>query len=108
MSPDTYVENKEINHCFDANDNLIFYNKVLEPDLVINTSSEHMDTTWFEKLKPGTTVFIENNSDSFHYQHINCSETLPDFLKKYPVSTTYYRGEITFPRYKRYALYGIK
>ncbi len=107
INPSAFVENKAINDCFDSFNNLTFYNKVLEPDLVINTSSEHMDTTWFEKLKPGTTVFIENNSDPIE-EHTNYSETLPDFLRKYPVTTTYYRGELTLPKYKRYALYGVK
>lgn len=107
INPEAYVENKAINECFDYENNLTFYDKILEADLVINTSSEHMDTTWFEKLKPGTTVFIENNSDPIE-EHINYSETLPDFLRKYPLTTTYYRGEITFPKYKRYALYGVK
>lgn len=107
INPNAYIENKEINQCFDHDNNLTFYNKVLEPDLVINTSSEHMDLEWFEKLKPGTTVFIENNSDPIE-EHINYSETFPDFIKKYPVSKTYYRGELTLARYKRYALYGVK
>lgn len=107
INPDAYVENKDINECFDNDNNLTFYNKIIEPDLVINTSSEHMDNTWFERLKPGTTVFIENNSDPLD-DHINYSETFPDFLRKYPVSQTFYRGELTFPKYKRYALYGVK
>jgi hypothetical protein len=108
INPEAYVENKSIIECFDADNNLTFYDKVIDPDLVINTSSEHMDTEWFTKLKSGTTVFIENNSDSTDEEHINYSETLPDFLRKYPLTTTYYRGEITFPSYKRYALYGVK
>lgn len=107
MNPDAFVENKEINDCFDHENNLTFYNKILVPDLVINTSSEHMDLEWFDRLKPGTTVFIENNSDPLD-EHINYSETLPDFLKKYPLTKTFYRGELTLQSYKRYALYGIK
>jgi hypothetical protein len=107
INPDAYVENKNISECFDSDNNLTFYNKILEPDLIINTSSEHMSTEWFDRLKPGTVVFIENNNYDIE-EHINYSETLPDFLKKYPVTTTYYRGEITFQKYKRYALYGVK
>ncbi len=107
INPEAYVENKEINECFDSVGNLTFYGKVLEPDLIINTSSEHMDTTWYEKLPMGSVVFIENNSESSD-EHINASETFPDFLRKFPMSTVYYRGEMNFPRYKRYALYGVK
>lgn len=107
INPDAFVENKQINECFDENNNIVFYNSILKPDLVINTSSEHMDTEWFNRLAPGTTVFIENNNDDIP-EHINSSETFDEFLSKYPVSKTYYKGEMTFPKYKRYALYGVK
>lgn len=108
VNPSAYVENKAINECFDANNNITFYNKILTPDLVINTSSEHMDNEWFERLQPGTVVFIENNNASDEEDHINSSETFPDFLRKYPLSTVFYRGELSLQSYKRYALYGIK
>lgn len=107
INPGAYVENKPINECFDLSGNLTFYNKMLEPGLIINTSSEHMDTTWFDKLPEGSTVFIENNSDEID-EHINASATFPEFLAKFPMSKVLYRGEMNFPKYKRYALYGIK
>lgn len=107
INPGAYVENKNINECFDSTGNLTFYGKVLEPNLIINTSSEHMSNEWFEKLPEGSLVFIENNSDPSD-EHINYSETLPDFLRKFPMTKILYRGEMNFPKYKRYALYGIK
>lgn len=107
INPDAYVENKDINECFDSEGNITFYGKVLEPDLIINTSSEHMTAEWFEKLPMGSLVFIENNSEA-NDEHINASETFPDFLRKFPMSNILYRGELNLPKYKRYALYGIK
>ncbi len=107
INPDAFVENKTVNECFDENNNILFYNSIVNPSLVINTSSEHMDTEWFQKLKPGTTVLIENNSDDIP-EHINYSSTFEEFLQKYPVSKVHYRGEMTFPKYKRYLLYGVK
>lgn len=107
INPTAYVENKNITDCFDAAGNLVFYGKVLEPDLIINTSSEHMTTEWFDRLPKGSLVFIENNSESSD-EHINASETFRKFIDKFPMTSVLYRGEMNFPKYKRYALYGRK
>lgn len=107
MNPDAQVCNKNVQDCFDEAGNIVFNDIVIEPDLIINTSAEHMDNTWFEKLRPGTTVLIQSNS-SPEFQHINYSENFGAFLKKYPISNVYYRGETTFPNYKRFMIYGVK
>ena len=80
INPGAYIENKQINECFDRDNNITFYNKILNPDLVINTSSEHMDNEWFERLQPGTVVFIENNDAVDEEGHINTSETFPFYV----------------------------
>jgi hypothetical protein len=107
MNPDAKVCNRGMEDCFDAHNNIVFNDSILNPDLVINTSAEHMDNTWFQKLKPGTTVLLQSNS-SPDFQHINFCEDFGVFLKKYPLSTLYFRGETVFPSYKRYMLYGVK
>lgn len=107
MNPDAHVSNKNIEECFDNNNNIIFNSQVIQPDLVINTSAEHMDNTWYEKLKPGTPVLLQSNS-SPEYGHINYCADFGIFLKKYPMSTLYFRGETVFPKYRRFMLYGAK
>lgn len=107
MNPSAHVCNKNMEDSFDANNNIIFNDSILNPDLVINTSAEHMNNVWFEKLKPGTTVLLQSNS-SPEYEHINYCENFGVFLKKYPLSTVYFRGETSFPSYKRYMIYGVK
>ena len=107
MNPNAFICNKNMEHCFDVNNDIIFNDSIINPDLVINTSAEHMDNTWFEKLKPGTTVLLQSNS-SPDYQHINYCQDFGVFLKKYPVTTLYFRGETVLPSYKRYMLYGVK
>lgn len=108
LNPESYIENKDINDCIWPNGNISFYNKMLRPDLIINTSSEHMNNTWYDRLLPGTLVFIENNNSTDETGHINSSESFPDFLRKYPMNEILYRGELTLSKYKRYALYGRK
>jgi hypothetical protein len=76
-------------------------------DLVINTSAEHMSMEWYDNIKPGTLVLIQsNNMDD--PDHINKSAHLGEFLRKYPVTKTYYRGEYNFDSYSRFMLFGVK
>lgn len=107
INPDAYICNHSIEECFNEHNDIIFNGDALSPDLVINTSAEHMDNTWFERLKPGTTVILQSNS-SPDYQHINYCQDFGIFLKKYPMSKLYFRGETFLPSYKRYMLYGVK
>jgi hypothetical protein len=107
INPDAYICNHNIEECFNEHNDIIFNGDILSPDLVINTSAEHMDNTWFERLKPGTTVILQSNS-SPDYQHINYCQDFGVFLKKYPMSKLYFRGETVLPSYKRFMLYGVK
>ena len=107
MNPDAYICNNAIEQCIDLSGNITFNNNIIEPDLIINTSAEHMDNTWFEKLRPGATVLIQSNN-SPEFEHLNYCENFGVFLKKYPLNTVYFRGETVFPSYKRFMIYGVK
>lgn len=107
MNPTAFICNNSIEECFNEQRDIVFNGNIINADLVINTSAEHMDNTWFERLKPGTTVLLQSNS-SPDYQHINYCQDFGVFLKKYPVSKLYFRGETVLPNYKRYMLYGVK
>jgi len=107
VNPGAFVLNKDVIDCFDSNNRLSFYNKTLDADLIINTSSEHMDQQWFERLPIGSRVFIEGNNYSIP-EHINYSHSFDNFIEKYPMTTTLYKGELTLQNYSRYAIYGIK
>jgi hypothetical protein len=108
MNPSIIIENKNINECIDDQGNFMLQDQLIEFDLIINTSAEHMDNTWFNKLKSGTRVLIQSNSSDVDQGHINPSINLPDFIKKYPLSESLFRGDMTFPKYKRFMSYGIK
>jgi len=108
MNPSIIIENKNIEECIDNQGNFMLEGYMVEFDLIINTSAEHMDNTWFNKLKSGTTVLIQSNSSDLITEHINPSINLPDFVKKYPLSESFFRGDMSFPKYKRFMSYGIK
>ena len=108
MNPGIIIENKNINECIDDQGNFMLQGQIIEFDLIINTSAEHMDNTWFSKLKSGTTVLIQSNSSDFVPEHVNPSINLPDFIKKYPLADSLFRGDMAFPKYKRFMSYGTK
>lgn len=77
-------------------------------DLVINTSAEHMDDTWFESIKPGTTVAIQTNDFHEIDEHINTVNDLTQFVEKYRMSSVKYVGVRDCDRYNRYMIIGTK
>ncbi len=93
-------------HTQDCND--IFDN----PDLIINTSSEHFETMdWFDNINPGTRVIIQGNNMP-HDDHVIHSTTLDEFIGHYPLTITNYSGKLDFvyPEWKftRYMIIGVK
>ena len=83
-----------------------------DPDLIINTSTEHFETMeWWDNIPEGTTVAIQGN-DMEHDDHVVHSNSLDDFCQKYPVSEVLYRGskKFIYPdwNFTRFMLIGIK
>lgn len=76
--------------------------------MVINTSCEHMDNTWFEELPSGTMVVLQTNDYFSNPQHSNCCENLQAAKEKYPMETFLYAGELDTHLYNRFMLIGIK
>jgi hypothetical protein len=107
FNPNVIINNADANYIIDSQGDIVINGALQNFDLIINTSAEHMSLDWYEKLKPGTTVLIQsNNMDDA--DHINKSAHLGEFLRKYPVSKTYFRGEYNFDSYSRFMVYGVK
>jgi len=82
------------------------------PDLIINTSSEHFNSMeWFDNIRSGTRVIIQGNNMP-HDEHIVNTKTLEDFLTLYPLSQIVYKGSLdfTYPNWKftRFMIIGVK
>lgn len=80
------------------------------PDLVINTSCEHIQnySEWYDKIPAGTFVILQSNNYFDEPTHINCSKNLDDFQRTSPMSEVLYAGGKPFPLYNRYMLIGRK
>lgn len=77
-------------------------------NIVINTSCEHMDNTWFEDLPDGTFVILHQNDYFDNPQHSNCCKDVDDVKSKYPMQSIFYEGELDTHLYNRFMLIGIK
>lgn len=81
-----------------------------QPDTIINTSCEHIDnfTEWFTKIPFGKLVVLQSNNYYEIQDHINCVNSVEEFLKAAPVSTVLYTGELELQHYTRYMIIGYK
>ena len=107
FNPTVKILNGDINKSIKGNGILIIDNESTIPDLVINTSAEHMTDDWFYNIKSGTKILIQSNNDRL-IDHINYCENFGIFLKRYPLTNVLYRGELSLPKYKRFCIYGEK
>lgn len=81
------------------------------PDLIINTSSEHMSDEWFFKIKfkeleSNPIVVIQSNNLFDVPEHINCVYSVSHLKKKFPMKEILFEGEIQLKGYKRFMLIG--
>jgi len=82
------------------------------PDLIINTSTEHFDTMdWFDNIPDGTRVILQGNNMP-HDDHVIYSESLDDFISHYPLSKIAYQGSLDFVypdwQFTRFMVIGVK
>ena len=80
----------------------------ITPDLIINTSCEHMNEDWFNNIPTGKVVCLQTNDYFENEQHSNCCRDLDDAIAKYPMTEIYYSGEIDTHLYNRFMIIGEK
>lgn len=81
------------------------------PDLIINTSAEHMNEDWFFQLKfkeieSNPIVAIQSNNLFDVSDHINCVYSIDHMKKKFPMKEILFEGELQLKGYKRVMLIG--
>lgn len=80
----------------------------IRPNLIINTSCEHMNEDWFYSIPKGKLVCLQTNNYFENEQHSNCVSSVAEAEEKYKFSDLVYSGELDTPEYKRYMLLGIR
>jgi hypothetical protein len=81
-------------------------------DLIINTSTEHFDSTaWFDRIPSGTRVVLQGNNMPHDDHHIH-SNSKEDFALQFPLREINFLGEKQFVypswQFTRYMLVGTK
>ena len=91
-------------------DGAIYTEKFL-PDLIINTSAEHMTEEWFHQLRfkqldSDPIVAIQSNNLFDIPEHVNCVHSVNHMKKKFPMRKVLFAGELQLKGYKRVMLIG--
>lgn len=83
---------------------------VYDEDLVVNTSCEHIENleNWLSKIKNNATVLLQSNNFFDGNGHVNCSNSLEEFIEKSKLSNILYSGELIMPMYTRYMIIGTR
>jgi len=87
------------------------YGEKFSPNLIINTSAEHMKEDWFfqikfKELESNPIVAIQSNNLFEIPDHINCVHSVDHMKKKFPMKEILYEGELQLKGYKRVMLIG--
>jgi hypothetical protein len=87
------------------------YSEKFLPDLIINTSAEHMSEEWFhqirfKQLESAPIVAIQSNNMFDGEGHINCVYSADHMKKKFPMKEVLYEGELQLKGYKRVMIIG--
>jgi hypothetical protein len=87
------------------------YSEKFLPNLIINTSAEHMTEEWyhqirFKQLESNPIVAIQSNNMFDGEGHINCVHSIDHMKKKFPMKEILFAGELQLKGYKRVMLIG--
>jgi hypothetical protein len=87
------------------------YTEKYIPDLIVNTSAEHMTEEWFHQIRfkemeSNPIVAIQSNNMFDGEGHINCVYSADHMKKKFPMKEILYEGELQLKGYKRVMIIG--
>lgn len=103
---------EEINGKFKAvTANMAEYQYDFFPDIVINTSCEHIDQKtyerWLSKIPNESIIVLQSNNYFEITEHIRCVVDINEFKKQSKINTLWC-GSLELPLYKRFMIIGKK
>jgi hypothetical protein len=78
------------------------------PDLVINTSCEHLTDLgqWLQRIPRGTAMLLQSNDYFVEPEHVGCFPSLDAFREAAGLAEIVYAGELPQKKYTRFMLIG--
>ena len=78
------------------------------PDLVVNTSCEHIAHLrgWLDLLPQGTNVLLQSNDYFSEPEHIGCFSNIEEFVSAAGLGQVIYSGSLPQKKYTRFMLIG--
>tara|TARA_B100000965_G_C19431069_1_gene686542 strand:+ start:116 stop:703 length:588 start_codon:yes stop_codon:yes gene_type:complete len=99
---------------FEEQDTVLDIEKITRGvDIYVNTSIEHIERKYVElmlsKIDSGKIVALQSNNWYNIPSHVNCSDSLEDFISYVKPHFKYimYEGEMEFEEYNRYMIIGM-
>jgi hypothetical protein len=89
---------------------LDYHRPQVRPDLVINTSCEHIPDLqgWLALLPGGLPVLLQSNNYASEPTHVNIVRSLRHFTESARLSQLLYSGELKLRNYTRFMLIGLR
>jgi hypothetical protein len=88
------------------------YQSDIQPDIVINTSSEHVTQSqydaWYYRIPVGALVVVQGNDFFACGEHVRCTKNLRDFELKNHVVDPLFSGQFHTEQYTRFMSIWIK
>jgi hypothetical protein len=82
------------------------YNYDINPDIVINTSTEHVSQDvydwWYDNVPSNTLMVIQGNDFFNCPEHVRCSRDLTEFKEQNYVSNVLFEGSLVTDMYTRF------
>ena len=89
---------------FETNKELIS----VKPDVVINTSCEHMGTEWFDTADSDQLIIMQTNNSADFDGHVNPCASVSEMQQRYPMRECLLWGKLELPVYTRFMQIGYK
>lgn len=108
----TINKRQEMEGMFEAvTGDMCSYEYTTNPYFVINTSCEHITQEqymqWLDNVPSSAKIILQSNNYFELDEHINCSETLDEFIKKSKLNVET-ANELQLAKYKRFMIIGTQ